>query len=47
MRTRAEEAALEMLKRQGGGEFTTKRVDVRIRDKDAVAPGNDPRKTKG
>ncbi|NNE33945.1 MAG: DUF2188 domain-containing protein [Rhodothermales bacterium] len=43
----AQDAARDLLKRQGGGELTTKGVDGRIRDKDTVAPGNDPRKTKG
>ena len=39
----AQDAAREMLKKQGGGELTTKGVDGKIRDKDTVAPGNDPR----
>lgn len=43
----AQDAAREMLKKQGGGEVTTKGRDGRIRDKDTVSPGNDPRKTKG
>lgn len=43
----AQDAAREMLQRQGGGELTTKGVDGRIRDKDTVAPGNDPRNIKG
>ena len=43
----AQDAARRMLKRQGGGELTTKGVDGKIRDKDTVAPGNDPRRTKG
>lgn len=43
----AQDAARDMLKRQGGGELTTKGVDGKIRDKDTVAPGNDPRRTKG
>lgn len=43
----AQDAAREMLKKQGGGELTTKGVNGRIRDKDTVPPGNDPRKTKG
>ena len=37
----------DMLKKQGGGELTTKGVDGKIRDKDTVAPGNDPRKVPG
>ncbi|WP_305955526.1 DUF2188 domain-containing protein [Pseudomonas sp. p106] len=43
----AQKAAREMLKKQGGGELTTKGVDGRIRDKDTVAPGNDPSPPKG
>lgn len=43
----AQDAAREMLKKQGGGELTTKGVDGKIRDKDTVAPGNDPRKVPG
>jgi len=43
----AQDAARQMLKNQGGGELTTKGVDGKIRDKDTVAPGNDPRSTKG
>ena len=43
----AQDAARELLKKQGGGELTTKGVDGQIRDKDTVAPGNDPRQTKG
>ncbi|WP_339488498.1 DUF2188 domain-containing protein [Pseudomonas sp. RL_5y_Pfl2_70] len=43
----AQNAARGMLKNQGGGELTTKGVDGRIRDKDTVAPGNDPNPPKG
>lgn len=43
----AQDAARDMLKKQGGGEVTTKGRDGRIRDKDTVPPGNDPKKTKG
>ena len=43
----AQDEAREMLGRQGGGELTTKGVDGRIRDKDTVRPGNDPRNIKG
>lgn len=43
----AQDAARDMLKKQGGGELTTKGVDGKIRDKDTVAPGNDPRKVPG
>ncbi len=38
----AEDTAREMLKKQGGGELTTKGVNGRIRSKDTIAPGNDP-----
>lgn len=43
----AQDAAREMLKNQGGGELTTKNVKGKFRDKDTVAPGNDPRKVPG
>lgn len=43
----AQNAARKNLKNQGGGELTTKGVNGRIRDKDTVAPGNDPRSTPG
>jgi len=43
----AQDAARENLQNQGGGELTTKGVDGKIRDKDTVAPGNDPRNIKG
>lgn len=43
----AQDAARQMLKNQGGGELATKGVDGKIRDKDTVAPGNDPRRVKG
>ncbi len=43
----AQDAAREDLRKQGGGELTTKGRDGKIRDKDTVAPGNDPRKTPG
>lgn len=42
----AEQAAREMLKNQGGGELTTKGVDGKIRSKDTIAPGKDPRSIK-
>ena len=38
----AEDAARQMLKKQGGGELTTKGLDGKIRSKDTIAPGNDP-----
>ena len=43
----AQDAARKNLKNQGGGELATKGRDGKIRDKDTVAPGNDPRSTKG
>lgn len=43
----AQDAARQMLKNQGGGELSTKGVDGKFRDKDTVAPGNDPRQVKG
>lgn len=43
----AQYAAREMLKKHGGGELTTKGVDGKIRDKDTVAPGNDPWRVRG
>ena len=43
----AQDAARELLKKPGGGDLTTKGVDGKIRDKDTVAPGNDPRRVKG
>lgn len=39
---RAEQAAKEMLRNQGGGELTVKGVDGRIRSKDTIPPGKDP-----
>lgn len=38
----AERQARAMLRRQGGGELTTKGRDGRIRSKDTIAPGRDP-----
>lgn len=38
----AEGAARDMLRRQGGGELTTKGRDGRIRGKDTIAPGKTP-----
>jgi Uncharacterized protein conserved in bacteria (DUF2188) len=43
----AQQAAREDLKRTGGGELITKNVKGRIRAKDTVAPGRDPRSRKG
>jgi len=42
----AEQAARQMLKNQGGGELTTMNREGRIRSKDTIAPGNDPRSIK-
>ena len=36
-------SAKEMLGNQGGGELTTKGLDGRIRSKDTIRPGNDPK----
>lgn len=38
----ADKAAGDMLRKQGGGERTTKGVDGRIRSKDTIPPGKDP-----
>jgi uncharacterized protein YdaU (DUF1376 family) len=38
----AEQAARQMLRRQGGGELTTKGRNGMIRGKDTIAPGSDP-----
>ncbi|MGE5341481.1 MAG: DUF2188 domain-containing protein [Candidatus Omnitrophota bacterium] len=42
----AEAAAKEMLENEGGGELTIMGVDGKIRSKDTVFPGNDPRSRK-
>ncbi|WP_423192997.1 DUF2188 domain-containing protein [Cupriavidus sp. H18C2] len=42
----AEQSARKMLSNQGGGELTTKGENGRIRSKDTIAPGNDPRSIK-
>ncbi|MFA7419333.1 MAG: DUF2188 domain-containing protein [Melioribacteraceae bacterium] len=42
----AENAAREMLNNSGGGELTTKGLDGKIRSKDTIKPGNDPRNIK-
>ena len=39
----AEAAARSNLRNQGGGELITKGRDGKIRSKDTIAPGNDPR----
>lgn len=38
----AENAARDLLRRQGGGELTTMGRDGRIRSKDTIPPGHDP-----
>lgn len=38
----AEDAARQMLKREGGGELITKGQNGKIRSKDTIPPGNDP-----
>jgi hypothetical protein len=38
----AEKSARDMLKKEGGGELTTKGIDGKIRSKDTIAPGKDP-----
>lgn len=38
----AQNAALQNLQNQGGGELTTKGRDGKIRSKDTIKPGNDP-----
>lgn len=40
-------AARRMLANQGGGEMSVQGVNGRIRAKDTVAPGSDPKGTKG
>ena len=42
----AEAAAKSNLRNQGGGELITKGRDGKIRSKDTIAPGNDPRSIK-
>lgn len=44
----AMQAARAMLQNQGGGEMSVQRADNgQIRIKDTIAPGNDPRSSKG
>jgi len=38
--------ATEMLKNSGGGELSVKGLDGKIRSKDTIAPGHDPRTIK-
>lgn len=42
----AEQSARTMLKNQGGGELITKGPDGKIRSKDTIGGGNDPRSIK-
>lgn len=41
------DAARDMLGNQGGGELSIHGVNGKIREKDTVSPGNDPRGAKG
>lgn len=43
----AQDRGREILKNQGGGELATKNRQGQIRQQDTVAPGNDPRTSKG
>jgi hypothetical protein len=43
----AQSLAREIIHNQGGGELLTHGKDGRIRAKDTIAPGNDPRTSKG
>ena len=43
----AQQAARKDLKKGGGGELITKSARGKIRAKNTVAPGNDPRSRKG
>ena len=43
----AYDAARENLINQGGGEISIKGLDGRIRDKNTISPGNDPRSIRG
>lgn len=40
--TEAQDAARANLRKQGGGELTTKGRDGKIRSKDTIPPGKDP-----
>lgn len=42
----AAKAARKMLQKSGGGELKVKGRDGKIRSKDTIAPGNDPRDIK-
>jgi len=41
------DAARDMLRNQGGGEYSVKGINGKIRAKHTVAPGNDPYPPKG
>lgn len=43
----AHQAARQMLQNQGGGEVTVQGRDGQFRYKDTIAPGHDPRSSKG
>jgi len=43
----AQERAREIIGNQGGGEMSTHGRNGAIRAKDTIAPGNDPRSSKG
>jgi len=43
----AYEAAKEMIHNQGGGEISIKGLDGKIREKNTIAPGNDPANVPG
>ena len=42
----AENKARSQIKNEGGGELITKGLDGKIRSKDTIAPGNDPKSIK-
>ena len=42
----AENKARNQIKNEGGGELITKGLDGKIRSKDTIAPGNDPKSIK-
>ena len=42
----AEVKARSQIKKEGGGELITKGLDGKIRSKDTIAPGNDPKSIK-
>lgn len=42
----AEDKARSQMKKEGGGELINKGLDGKIRSKDTIAPGNDPKSIK-